>query len=52
MSLRQVRDQQVVRFFHERYDRWGREGVIMRESTLNRAALLTFSPALRYSQGR
>lgn len=52
MSLIQVRDEQVVRFFHERYDRWGRDGVLMRESTLNRLALLTFSPTLRYSLGQ
>jgi len=52
MSLRNVTDQQVVRFFHDRYDGWGREGALMRESTLNRVALLTFSPTLRYSLGQ
>lgn len=52
MSLRQVTDVQVVRFFHQRYDAWGREGALMRESTLNRVALLTFSPTLRYSLGQ
>jgi hypothetical protein len=52
MSLTKVTDEQVVRFFHERYDRWGREGALMRESTLNRVALLTFSPTLRYSLGQ
>lgn len=52
MSLRQVQDDQVIRFFHDRYDAWGREGAVMRESTLNRAALLTFSPTLRYALGQ
>lgn len=52
MSLAQVTDEQVLRFFHERYDQWGRDGALMRESTLNRVALLTFSPALRYSLGQ
>lgn len=50
--LRQVTDPQVLRFFHDRYDQWGREGPLMRESTLNRVALLTFSPTLRYSLGQ
>jgi hypothetical protein len=52
MSLRQVDDDQVVRFFHDRYDAWGRDGALMRESTLNRVALLTFSPTLRYCLGQ
>lgn len=52
MSLETVEDEQVRRFFHERYDRWGRQGILMRESTLNRVALLTFSPALRYTLGQ
>lgn len=52
MSLTQVHDEQVIRFFRLRYDAWGREGALMRESTLNRVALLTFSPTLRYSLGQ
>lgn len=50
--LQRVRDPQVVSFFHDRYEQWGRDGALMRESTLNRVALLTFSPALRYSLGQ
>ena len=49
--LRNVSDPQVVRFFRLRMDQWGREAPLMKESTLNRADLLTFSPALRYSLG-
>jgi hypothetical protein len=52
MSLAHVHDEQVARFFHERYDLWGRDAALMRESTLNRVALLTFSPTLRYSLGQ
>jgi hypothetical protein len=52
MSLAKVTDTEVVRFFRQRYDGWGREGALMRESTLNRVALLTFSPTLRYSLGQ
>jgi hypothetical protein len=49
--LRQVTDPNVVSFFRERFDRWGREAPTMIESTLRRVFLLTFSPALRYSLG-
>lgn len=52
MSLKNVRDQQVVHFFRERFDQWGRDRALIRESTLNRIALLTFSPSLRYSLGQ
>ncbi|MEO0249246.1 MAG: hypothetical protein ABIN58_06815 [candidate division WOR-3 bacterium] len=49
--LRRVTDANVVGFFRERFDRWGRETPTMIESTLRRVFLLTFSPALRYSLG-
>ena len=49
--LTNVTDPQVVRFFHLRMDQWGRDAPLMRESTLNRADLLTLSPVLRYSLG-
>ncbi|CCF85467.1 type IV secretory system conjugative DNA transfer family protein [Nitrolancea hollandica] len=47
--LSQVADPQVVRFFTKRMDAWGREAPKMKESTLNRADLLTFSRVLRSS---
>lgn len=50
--LGRVSDPQVVSFFHDRYDRWGREAPLMIESTLRRIFLLTFSPNLRYSLGQ
>src|SRR5215212_1648488 len=49
--LRNVTDEQVQRFFRERMDNWGRDEAHMKESTLNRADLLTLSPVLRYSLG-
>ena len=52
MLLERVSDGQVVSFFHDRYDRWGREAPLMIESTLRRIFLLTFSPNLRYSLGQ
>jgi DNA helicase HerA-like ATPase len=49
--LAQATDPQVVRFFHARMDQWGRDEAHMKESTLNRADLLTLSPVLRHSLG-
>jgi hypothetical protein len=49
--LRNVTDEQVDRFFHQRMDNWGRDEAHMKESTLNRADLLTLSPVLRHSLG-
>jgi hypothetical protein len=49
--LQHVTDEQVVRFFRQRMDNWGRDEAHMKESTLNRADLLTLSPVLRYSLG-
>src|SRR3954464_3500923 len=49
--LQNVTDEQVVRFFHQRMDNWGRDEAHMKESILNRADLLTLSPVLRYSLG-
>jgi len=45
-------DPQVLRFFRDRMDQWGREGAMMKESSLNRADLLTYHPVLRYSLGQ
>src|SRR5215217_1264134 len=49
--LLRVTDPQVVRFFHLRMDQWGRDEAHMKESTLNRADLLTLAPVLRFSLG-
>src|SRR3954449_541708 len=50
--LTQVTDPQVVRFFKMRLDQWGRDAPVMKESTLNRADLLTLTPLLRHSLGQ
>src|SRR5688572_15550728 len=49
--LANVTDAQVIRFFRGRLDQWGRDAPAMKESTLNRADLLTFAKVLRYSLG-
>lgn len=49
--LANVTDPQVIRFFRMRMDQWGRDAAHMKESTLNRADLLTLSPVLRHSLG-
>src|SRR5512135_756663 len=49
--LTQVTDEQVLRFFHDRLDAWGRDAAVMKESTLNRADLLTLAPLLRHGLG-
>src|SRR3954453_10403673 len=50
--LTHVTDPQVVRFFKMRLDQWGRDAPVMKESTLNRADLLTLTPLLRHSLGQ
>ncbi len=49
--LSNVSNSEVVAFFHDRYDRWGREAPLMRESTLNKVAAFTFNPQLRFILG-
>ncbi|MEU5301767.1 type IV secretory system conjugative DNA transfer family protein [Streptomyces noursei] len=49
--LTRIHDPQVLRFFRLRMDQWGRDAPLMKESTLNRADLLTLSPILRYALG-
>ncbi len=50
--LRNVPDPEIVRFFYDRFDRWGKETPQMIESTLRRVFLLSFSPALRFTLGQ
>jgi hypothetical protein len=45
--LRRVTEPQVVEFFHDRYDRWGREAPLMRESTLNKIGAFSLNPGLK-----
>lgn len=50
--LQRVQNPDVLAFFHERYDRWGREAPLLRESTLNKVAAFTFNPHLRRVLGQ
>jgi hypothetical protein len=50
--LESMPDTQVVGFFRDRYDKWGREQPLIIESTLRRVFLLSFSPVLRFSLGQ
>lgn len=49
--LENVSNPEVVSFFHERYDKWGRDAPVMRESTLNKVAAFAFNPYLRLILG-
>ena len=44
--LRGVSNRDVVDFFHDRFDRWGRDTPLMIESLLNKATALTLNPYL------
>ncbi len=50
--LEQVTDNNVVEFFHDRYDRWGREAPLMRESTLNKIGAFSLNPRLKLMLGQ
>jgi hypothetical protein len=50
--LAHVNNNEVVSFFRDRYDRWGREAPVLRESTLNKVAAFTFNPYLRLVLGQ
>lgn len=45
--LEKVSDPNVISFFHDRFDKWGREQPLMIESTLNKVSALTLNPELR-----
>jgi hypothetical protein len=42
----------VIEFFHDRYDRWGREAPVLRESTLNRIGAFSLNPQLKLMLGQ
>ncbi|MHB1356190.1 MAG: type IV secretory system conjugative DNA transfer family protein, partial [Anaerolineae bacterium] len=50
--LERVTDAEVVRFFHTRYDRWGREQAVIIESVLNKVGALVINPTLRLILGQ
>lgn len=51
--LRQAGDRDLSSFFHDRFDRWGKQqGAVMKESTLNKVTALTMNPHLRLMLGQ
>ena len=50
--LKHVTDPNVVFFFHDRYDQWGREAPLMRESTLNKVGAFSLNPRLKVMLGQ
>lgn len=50
--LMQAADPDLTSFFHDRYDQWGREAPVMRESTLNKATALSINPYLKVMLGQ
>jgi hypothetical protein len=50
--LERVTDGSIVEFFHDRYDRWGREAPVMRESTLNKIGAFSLNPRLKLMLGQ
>src|SRR6266487_2921341 len=45
--LERVHNQDVVDYFHSRFDKWDREGAAMMESVLNKVTAFTFNPYLK-----
>jgi hypothetical protein len=45
--LAHVVDPELISFFHDCFDKWGREGPLMIESTLNKVSAFSFNPHLR-----
>jgi hypothetical protein len=50
--LERVTDVNVVEFFHDCYDRWGREAPLMRENTLNKIGAFSLNPRPKLMLGQ
>jgi hypothetical protein len=50
--LQNVTEPNVIEFFHDRYDAWGREAPLMRESTLNKVGAFSLNPRLKAMLGQ
>jgi hypothetical protein len=50
--LNNLTNQEVIGFFHDRYDRWGRDAPVMRESTLNKVGAFSLNPRLKVMLGQ
>jgi hypothetical protein len=52
MLLTRSGDPDLTSFFHDRYDRWGREAPLKIESLLNKATAITMNPHLKRMLGQ
>lgn len=50
--LSQAGDPKISSYFHDRYEKWGREAPLMRESTLNKVSALSINPYLEVMLGQ
>lgn len=50
--LMQAGEPKLTSFFHDRYDQWGREAPLMRESTLNKVTAFSVNPYLEVMLGQ
>ncbi len=50
--LAQAGEPKLTSFFHDRYDQWGREAPVMRESTLNKVTAFAINPYLEVMLGQ
>jgi hypothetical protein len=49
--LSQIHNQDVLDYFHNRFDRWEREAAVMTESVLNKVTAFSFNPYLKHVLG-
>lgn len=50
--LEQAGESDLTVFFHQRFDQWGKQAPVMKESTLNKVTALTLNPHLRRMLGQ
>lgn len=50
--LAQAGEPKLTSFFHDRYDQWGKEAPLMRESTLNKVTAFAINPYLELMLGQ
>lgn len=50
--LQKVTEHSVIEFFHDRFDKWGKEAPLMRESTLNKIGAFSLNPRLKMMLGQ
>ncbi|MBL8163273.1 MAG: type IV secretion system DNA-binding domain-containing protein [Anaerolineae bacterium] len=50
--LNRIADARLSEFFHTRFDAWGKQAALMKESSLNKVTALTMNPHLRLMLGQ